>query len=50
MGRRTSFVAGALILFVAVLDEFVLLARGHTPAYEAAERERIERKDFTEAL
>jgi TRAP-type C4-dicarboxylate transport system permease small subunit len=47
---QMSFVAGAVILFIAVLDEFVLLARGRTPAYEMAERERIERKDFSETL
>jgi TRAP-type C4-dicarboxylate transport system permease small subunit len=47
---QMSFVLGALILFVAVLDEFVVLAGGGTPAYEAAERERIARKDFSETL
>jgi TRAP-type C4-dicarboxylate transport system permease small subunit len=47
---QMSFVLGALILFVAVLDEFVVLAGGGTPAYEAAERERIARKDFSESL
>jgi TRAP-type C4-dicarboxylate transport system permease small subunit len=47
---QMSFALGALILFVAVLDEFVVLARGGTPAYEAAERERIARKDFSETL
>jgi TRAP-type C4-dicarboxylate transport system permease small subunit len=47
---QMSFVAGALILFVAVLDELVVLARGGKPAYEAAEEERRARKDFTETL
>jgi TRAP-type C4-dicarboxylate transport system permease small subunit len=47
---QMSFVLGALILFIAVLDEFVVLAGGGTPAYEAAERERIARKDFSESL
>jgi hypothetical protein len=47
---QTSFVLGALILLVAMCDEFVVLVRGETPAYEAAERERIERKDFSESL
>jgi TRAP-type C4-dicarboxylate transport system permease small subunit len=47
---QMSFVLGAAILFVAVLDEFIVLARGHTPAYEAAEAERRERKDFSETV
>jgi TRAP-type C4-dicarboxylate transport system permease small subunit len=47
---QTSFVAGALILFVAMVDEFVVLARGGQPAYEAAEEERRVRKDFSESL
>jgi TRAP-type C4-dicarboxylate transport system permease small subunit len=47
---QMSFVLGALILFVAVLDELVVLARGGTPAYEAAEQDRQARKDFSETL
>jgi len=47
---QTSFVLGALVLLVAVLDEFVVLARGGKPAYEAAEEERRARKDFSETL
>ncbi|MGH8732583.1 MAG: TRAP transporter small permease, partial [Burkholderiales bacterium] len=47
---QMSFVLGAAILFVAVLDEFVVLARGGNPAYEAAEQDRRARKDFTETL
>jgi TRAP-type C4-dicarboxylate transport system permease small subunit len=35
---QLSFVLGALIFFVAVLDEFVVLARGGTPAYRRAEQ------------
>jgi TRAP-type C4-dicarboxylate transport system permease small subunit len=35
---QLSFVIGALIFFVAVLDEFVVLARGGTPAYRRAEQ------------
>ncbi|MGH8720853.1 MAG: TRAP transporter small permease, partial [Burkholderiales bacterium] len=34
---QMSFVIGALILFVALLDEFVVLATGGTPAYRRAE-------------
>jgi TRAP-type C4-dicarboxylate transport system permease small subunit len=47
---QMSFVAGALILLAAVLDEFVVLVRGGKPAYEAAEEDRRARKDFTETL
>jgi TRAP-type C4-dicarboxylate transport system permease small subunit len=47
---QMSFAVGAAILFVAVLDEFVVLARGGKPAYEAAEEERRARKDFSETL
>jgi hypothetical protein len=39
-----------VILCVAVIDEFVVLARGGKPAYEAAEEERRARKDFSETL
>jgi TRAP-type C4-dicarboxylate transport system permease small subunit len=34
---QTSFVIGALIFFIAVLDEFVVLLAGGTPAYRRAE-------------
>lgn len=47
---QMSFVLGAIILFVAVLDEFVVLVRGGKPAYEAAEEDRRARKDFSESL
>jgi TRAP-type C4-dicarboxylate transport system permease small subunit len=47
---QMSFVMGALILFVAMVDEFVVLARGGKPAYQAAEEERRVRKDFSESL
>jgi TRAP-type C4-dicarboxylate transport system permease small subunit len=47
---QMSFVLGALILFVAMLDELLVLARGGKPAYEVAEEERRERKDFSESL
>jgi len=47
---QMSFAVGAVIFFVAVLDEFITLARGRTPAFEAAELERRQRKDFSESL
>lgn len=34
---QMSFVAGALVFFIALLDEFVVLAAGGTPAYRRAE-------------
>ena len=47
---QLSFAAGTLIFFIAVLDEFVVAVRGGKPAYEAAEEDRRERKDFSESL
>jgi TRAP-type C4-dicarboxylate transport system permease small subunit len=47
---QMSFVVGAAILCVALIDEFVALARGRRPAYQAAEEERRSRKDFSETL
>jgi TRAP-type C4-dicarboxylate transport system permease small subunit len=47
---QTSFVLGAVVLFIAVLDEFVVLLRGGKPAYQAAEEDRRARKDFSESL
>lgn len=34
---QMSFVVGALVFFIALLDEFVVLVTGGTPAYRAAE-------------
>jgi TRAP-type C4-dicarboxylate transport system permease small subunit len=47
---QTSFAVGVLILFIAVLDEFVVLVRGGKPAYQASEEERRAAKDFSETL
>lgn len=47
---QTSFVFGAIVFFIAVLDELIVLARGGRTAYQAAEDERRARKDFTEAV
>lgn len=47
---QMSFVVGALVFFVAVLDEFVAVVRGRKPAYEVAEEDRRARKDFSESL
>ena len=47
---QSAFAVGATILFIAVLDEFVVLASGGTPAYQAAEDQRRADKDFSETL
>jgi TRAP-type C4-dicarboxylate transport system permease small subunit len=47
---QMTFAVGAVIFFVAVLDEFIALVRGRMPAFEVAELERRERKDFSESL
>lgn len=47
---QLSFAVGAVVLFVAVVDEFVVLLRGGKPAYQAAEEDRAARKDFSETL
>ncbi len=46
--RKSSFVIGASLLFVAVLDELVRVAARRTPGYVAAVEERHRRGDFTE--
>ena len=46
---QTSFVAGALIFFVAALDEFVVLVRGGTPAYRHVEQQHRAGMDLEQA-
>ena len=45
---QLSFVLGAWLLFIAVVDEFVIVLRGHRPTYVLAVEERHARGDFTE--
>ena len=45
---QLSFVVGAGLLFVAVLDELVTVMRGGKPGYVIATEERHARGDFTE--
>ena len=45
---QSSFVLGASLLFIAVLDELVTVARGGKPGYVVAMEERHARGDFTE--
>jgi TRAP-type C4-dicarboxylate transport system permease small subunit len=47
---QSSFVVGALLLFVAVLDELLRVLAGRKPAYVAAAEERHLRGDYTEDL
>ena len=45
---QSSFVIGAWLLFVAIVDELVIVARGRRPTYVTAVEERHARGDFTE--
>ncbi len=45
---QLSFSIGAILLFVAVIDELVRVLRGRKPAYVAAQEERHARGDFSE--
>jgi TRAP-type C4-dicarboxylate transport system permease small subunit len=45
---QMSFVVGAVLLFIAVIDEFVLVLRGGRPTYVTAMQERHARGDFSE--
>jgi len=45
---QMSFVLGALIFFIAVLDEFVVLVSGGTPAYRKAEEMHRTGREFVE--
>jgi len=47
---QMSFVIGALILVIAVLDECVCVLRGGKPSYVARVEERHARGDFSEEL
>ena len=47
---QMSFVVGALILMIAVLDECVCVLRGGRPSYVVRVEERHARGDFSEEL
>jgi len=47
---QSSFVIGAVLLFVAVVDELVRVIRGELPTYVAAATERHARGDFSEDI
>ena len=44
---QTSFVLGAWLFFIAVLDELLIVLRGGLPTYEVAVRERHAHGDFS---
>ena len=47
---QLSFTAGALLLFLAVIDELVTVLRGGKPTYVVATEERHARGDYSEDL
>lgn len=47
---QTSFAVGVIILFIAVVDELVLVVMGRTPTYVVAEQERLAAGDFGESV
>jgi TRAP-type C4-dicarboxylate transport system permease small subunit len=47
---QMSFVIGALLFFVAVIDELVLVLRGARPSYVTRVEERHARGDFSEDM
>jgi TRAP-type C4-dicarboxylate transport system permease small subunit len=44
---QLSFVFGAALFFVAVLDEFIRVLAGHKPSYQVAVEERHAKGDFS---
>jgi len=47
---QVSFVVGVAILFVAIVDELVVVLGGGKPGYRIAEEERFARGDFGEGV
>jgi TRAP-type C4-dicarboxylate transport system permease small subunit len=47
---QLTFLAGAAILFVAILDELLLVLRKQKPSYQVAEEERRASGDFSETV
>jgi TRAP-type C4-dicarboxylate transport system permease small subunit len=47
---QTTFVAGAWLFFIAVLDEMILVLRGNRPTYVVAVEERHAHGDFSADL
>ena len=47
---QLSFLAGVAILFIAIVDELVVVLRGRKPNYRIAEEERFARGEFGEGV
>lgn len=47
---QLTFLAGAAILFVAILDELLLVLRNRKPTYQVVEEERRAAGDFSESV
>ena len=47
---KLSALLGAVVLAIAVLDEFVIVLRGGTPTYVLVEEERLAKRDFSERV
>lgn len=47
---QMAFVVGAIVLLLAVLDELVLVLRGHKPTYVRLVEERHARGDYSEDI
>jgi TRAP-type C4-dicarboxylate transport system permease small subunit len=47
---QLSFVVGAILLFIAVVEQFVAVIRGEKPIYVTAVEERHARGDFSEEI
>jgi TRAP-type C4-dicarboxylate transport system permease small subunit len=47
---KTTAFAGAAILFVAIIDELVMLLRGATPSYMRMAEQRLAERDFSDHL
>ena len=45
--RVSSFALGSILLFIAVLDEFIIVLRGGRPSYVVAVEERHAHGDFS---
>jgi TRAP-type C4-dicarboxylate transport system permease small subunit len=44
---QSSFAIGSVLLWIAIVDEFILVLNGHTPSYVAAVEERHAAGDFS---
>ncbi|MEI8403331.1 MAG: TRAP transporter small permease, partial [Alcaligenaceae bacterium] len=44
---QMSFLIGAWLFFIAVIDEFVIVLRGHRPTYVVSVEERHAKGDFS---